>query len=167
MPSVFHEFAKIVIEPQIAKGVIGHNCLFGLRRKIEDCQRLSSVNDGAPWIERITATNYPQAVQIVDWTHASECLWKVSKAVFGEQSLQTQAWVELRLDHLWHGRVENVIPALQALNLDQHPVDIVHQTPGYFDACQNKMDYARFRSLGYPIGSGTVKAVSTLSFIIG
>jgi hypothetical protein len=134
-----------------------HQYVEGLRRRIEDCQRLSSVNDGAPWIERITTTNYPQAVQIIDWAHASERLWKVSKAVFGEQSPQTQEWVELRLDHLWHGRVEDVIPALQALSLDQHPVDIVRQTPGYFEARQNKMDYARFRTLGYPLGSGTVE----------
>jgi len=44
-----------------------HQYLEGLRRQLGACARLSSVNDGAPWIERITTTNYPQAVQIVDW----------------------------------------------------------------------------------------------------
>jgi len=63
-----------------------HQYAEGIRRGIERCQQLSSVNDGAPWIGRITDLNFPQAVQIVDWPHAEGKLWKVSKAVFGEQS---------------------------------------------------------------------------------
>jgi hypothetical protein len=73
----------------------------GLRRGIDRCSRLSSVNDGAPWIERITDLNFPEAVQIVDWSHAEGKLWKVSKAVFGEQSPEGKGWVEERLAHLW------------------------------------------------------------------
>ncbi|MFQ5855569.1 MAG: hypothetical protein ACE5LU_08010 [Anaerolineae bacterium] len=46
-----------------------HQYAEGLRRGVERCQRLSSVNDGAPWIERITQTNFPEAEQIVDWSH--------------------------------------------------------------------------------------------------
>ncbi len=32
----------------------------GLRRGIDHCRKLSSVNDGALWIKRITATNFSQ-----------------------------------------------------------------------------------------------------------
>ena len=63
-----------------------HQYLEGLRRDLAGCSRLSSVNDGAPWIERITSHNYPQAVQIIDWGHADERVWKVAKAAFGEGS---------------------------------------------------------------------------------
>jgi hypothetical protein len=63
-----------------------HQYAEGLRRGIDRCPRLSSVNDGAPWIERITDLNFPEAVQILDWSHAEGKLWTVSKAVFGEQS---------------------------------------------------------------------------------
>jgi len=38
-----------------------HQYAEGLRRGLDHCQRLSSTNDGARWIERITATNFPQA----------------------------------------------------------------------------------------------------------
>ena len=55
----------------------------GVRRGLDACGRLSSVNDGAVWIERITRENFPEAVQIVDWSHASERLWAVGSAVFG------------------------------------------------------------------------------------
>lgn len=63
-----------------------HQYAEGLRRGIDHCQRLSSVNDGALWIGRITDLNFPEAIQIVDWSHAEGKLWKVGKAVFGEQS---------------------------------------------------------------------------------
>ena len=55
----------------------------GLRRGIDQVERLSSVNDGALWIERMTLTNFPGARQIVDWSHAVERLWAVAHAVYG------------------------------------------------------------------------------------
>jgi hypothetical protein len=131
----------------------------GLRRGIDRCPRLSSVNDGAPWIERITDLNFPNAVQIVDWSHASERLWKVSKAVLGEQSAQGKQWVEQQLDHLWNGHVHQVVRTLEAMGLAQGSwPDEVRQAPGYFKSNQPRMRYDRFRAEGYPIGSGTVES---------
>ena len=51
----------------------------GLRRGLDRVTSLSSVNDGAVWAdgsalpsnERVTALNFPEAVQIIDWSHAS------------------------------------------------------------------------------------------------
>ena len=131
----------------------------GLRRGIDHCHRLSSVNDGAPWIERITDLNFPEAVQIVDWSHAEGKLWKVSKAVFGEQSPEGKEWVEERLAHLWSGQVKKVEAALEELDLDQKRwPDEVRQAPGYFKGNRKRMRYAEFRAAGYPIGSGTVES---------
>jgi hypothetical protein len=58
----------------------------GLRRGLDHVPTLSSVNDGAPWIERVTATNFPQALQIVDWSHSSGHVHLVANSVFGEGS---------------------------------------------------------------------------------
>jgi hypothetical protein len=136
-----------------------HQYVEGLRRRIDHCQRLSSVNDGAPWIGRITDLNFPQAIQIVDWSHAEGRLWKVSKAVFGEQSPEGRGWVEERLDHLWGGDVQKVEAALQVLNLDQERwPDEVRQAAGYFEGNSKRMRYDQFRAQGYPIGSGTVES---------
>ena len=136
-----------------------HQYAEGLRRGIDHCQRLSSVNDGAPWIERITDLNFPEAVQIVDWRHAQGKLWKVSKAVFGEQSPEGRGWVEERLAHLWSGKVKKVEAALEDLDLDQERwPDEVRQAPGYFEGNRKRMRYDEFRAAGYPIGSGTVES---------
>jgi hypothetical protein len=141
-----------------------HQYLEGLRRDVAGVGRLSSVNDGAVWIERITTTNFPRAVQIVDWAHAKERLWNVSKAVFGETSPPAKQWAETYVDRLWHGRVEEVVGALQELDWAQKSVpDDIRQSPGYFETRQSKMDYAHFRQEGYPIGSGTVEsAINTV-----
>lgn len=140
-----------------------HQYLEGSRRLIDHC-RLSSANDGAPWIERITSTNYPQAVQILDWGHADERIWKVAKAAFGEGTPKTTQWAEANLDRLWAGEVQSVVAALHSLDWEHISCpDDIRQSPAYFQTRQSKMDYARFREAGYPIGSGTVEsAVNTV-----
>jgi len=136
-----------------------HQYAEGLRRGIDQVERLSSVNDGAPWIERITLTNFPEAVQIVDWSHASGRLWAVGQAVYGEGSEKTKAWVEANRDALWAGQGWAVVGALHALRVDQSSVpDEVRQAPGYFESNLARMRYEQFRAQGYPIGSGTVES---------
>lgn len=136
-----------------------HQYAEGLRRGIDRCERLSSVNDGAVWIERITTLNFPKVVQIVDWSHAEGKIWKVSKAVFDEGSPEGRRWVEDRLDHLWSGRIEKVESALEELDLGgRRWPDEVRQALGYFAGNRMRMRYDAFRAEGYPIGSGTVES---------
>jgi len=131
----------------------------GLRRGLEELERMSSVNDGAPWIERITGMNFPQATQIVDWSHSTRRLWAVASAVHREGKPESAAWMERYKDELWSGKVEPVIRELDALDLDQatYP-DEVRQAPGYFRSNRERMRYDEFREAGYPIGSGTVES---------
>ena len=142
-----------------ADQMMRHQFLEGTRRQLHKSSRLGSVNDGALWINRITSTNYPQAVQVIDWGHASERIWKVSKAAFGENSPETQTWARQQLDYLWNGQVEKVVTHLSKLTWDKITCsNDVRESPAYFETRQAKMDYARFREEGYPIGSGTVES---------
>lgn len=136
-----------------------HQYLEGTRRRVQLCRRFTSVNDGATWIDRITTSNYPKAIQIIDWGHAEERLWKVAKAAFGEGTLPARQWAEKQIDLLWHGRVKEVVSALHRLDWE-HMVCLedIRQSPAYFESRQSKMDYAQFRQAGYPIGSGTVES---------
>ncbi|MGC1375238.1 MAG: hypothetical protein WA821_03390 [Anaerolineales bacterium] len=136
-----------------------HQYLEGTRRQVEICLRLGSANDGAVWIDRITTTNYPQAVQSIDWAHSKERLGNVAKAAFGEGSSQAKQWFDKQVELLWHGRVEDVVIALYALDWNIITcLDDIRNSPDYFHARKSKMDYARFRQEGYPIGSGTVES---------
>jgi hypothetical protein len=131
----------------------------GLRRGFDLLREKSAVIDGTPWIERITGTNFPQAKQIVDWSHSTQRLWAVANAVHGEDKPEAAAWVERRQSELWAGRVEPVIRELKALKLEQSKYpDPVRQAPGYFENNRERMRFNEFRAAGYPIGSGTVES---------
>jgi hypothetical protein len=139
----------------------GYQYLEGLRRGFDRLVAPSSVNDGAKWIARVTDTNFPQARQIIDWSHGSEHLWAVGDAVFGEATSEAAQWVKQRQAELWQGQSETVLTTLQALNLDQEKYpDLVRQAPGYFAERLEQMRYADFRKAGYPIGSGTVESAA-------
>jgi len=136
-----------------------HQYAEGARRGIDQCARLSSVTDGAAWIERITNTNFPAAVQIVDWSHASGRLWPVANAVFGATTPRAAAWAAGQLDRLWQGDVGQVVAALAQLHLDQASYSLeVQQAAGYFQTNASRMRYDVYRAQGYPIGSGTVES---------
>ena len=131
----------------------------GLRRGLDRLEQLSSVNDGAPWIERITGMNFPQATQVVDWSHSRGRLWAVANAIYGEGKPDAAAWVKRREDALWQGKVEQVIQELDSRRLDRSSYpDVVRQAPGYFRNNRERMRYDTFRAAGYPIGSGTVES---------
>ena len=138
-----------------------HQYTEGLRRGLDRCARLSSVNDGAGWIERITSLNFPEAEQVVDWSHASGRVSAVAKAIFGDQTPPALAWAEQHLDRLWQGEVVKVVEALEGLGLEQerYPAE-VRQASGYFRSNQDRMRYDHFRAAGYPIGSGTVESAA-------
>jgi hypothetical protein len=130
----------------------------GLRRGLEQVEHLSSVNDGAPWIVNRTFTNFPEAEQVIDWHHATERLWAVAHAVYGEGEA-AEEWEARREEQLWDGAVDQVIQSLDVLDL--HPPDYpdeVGQAPNYFRHNRHRMRYDLFRALGYPIGSGTVES---------
>ena len=133
----------------------------GLRRGLDYCPKRSSVNDGALWIKRITATNFPGVPQIVDWSHATGHLWAVANAVHGERTAAAQQWVEPQLDQLWNGQVAQVVATLDQLDLQQPRwPDLVQEAPNYFRSNQERMRYDQFRAQSYPIGSGTVESAA-------
>ena len=132
--------------------------LEGQRRQVDQCDKVSSTNDGARWIERITAENFPQATQIVDWFHAAEKMWHIGKQTIADKEART-TWVTQRLDDLWWGRLAPVNAALEQVNLMRalDPED-VEMSIGYFQRQKQRMKYHRYRIAGYPIGSGAVES---------
>lgn len=127
----------------------------GLRRGLEKCPKLSSVNDAAAWIGRITEENFPQAEQIVDWSHAAGWVWKVAHELYGEGSSEAKRWAKGKLDKLWRGSAQDIAQAIGHLDAEG---DIVRQAEGYFTSHADHMHYATYRAAGYPIGSGTVES---------
>ena len=131
-----------------------HQYLEGLRRGLIACEKLSSVNDAAPWIGRITEDNFPHVVLIVDWPHAKQRLFTVAQELFGEGNEAATEWAEAKTDLLWQGDVAAITSALKAFPDDE----TAYRAQSYFEGHAEQMEYARFRQEGYPVGSGTVES---------
>ena len=135
-----------------------HQYLEGLRRAIPTCPKVSSPNDAAQWISRITRENFPQARQIVDWFHAAEKMWFIAKQTIPDKQNRAD-WAQERLDDLWLGRTTAVNSALEKVDTSLSPDQgDVEMSIGYFHRQQDRMQYHQYRIAGFPIGSGTVES---------
>lgn len=111
------------------------------------------VCDGAKWIWRLVDTYYPNAVQIADWFHAEERLEKVAREAFSGEA--ASSWLEKVRSALWDGDPQFVIAACEKLaSLSSE----ASQAVTYFRNNAHRMQYDRYRSKGYLIGSGTVES---------
>jgi hypothetical protein len=152
----------------------------GYRRGWQQAGLVVVLGDGAAWIWEHIATQVPDNVvkiEIVDFYHVSEHLWKVGKAVFGEESEETKLWVEARLKELRAGAVTTVIHELvdlwtatgadperlahlgdeKAKDLPE-PRKTIRETWTYLTNNQHRMHYDQYRAKGLFIGSGTVES---------
>lgn len=131
----------------------------GLRRGLHQCPILSTTNDAAGWIDRITVTNFPTVVSIVDWIHADQRVWDVGNEVLGDGTSAARQWVDAQLDALWDGKALAVAQTIAALpQAATNP--LVKQAQGYFQSYHARMDYPAYRAAGYPIGSGAVEGAN-------
>jgi len=126
---------------------------------VEEAKRVVVLGDGAAWIWNLAQTHFPQAVQIVDWYHASEHVWAAGRALYGEGTEQTAKWVQARLDQLWQGDVQGMLRAFQAaLQFRPGAQAEIEQGITYFTNNAHRMRYAYFRGQGHHIGSGCVES---------
>jgi len=129
----------------------------GCQRLADRAEEVVFVADGAKWIWRLVAENFPHAVQILDWYHALEYLTPIAHALFAEDE-KRKIWLEEMKTHLWFSRTQTVIDA--CLELCSHSQAAVPATAAvtYYTNNLQRMDYVYFREQGYMIGSGTIES---------
>jgi len=127
----------------------------GFEQSADQALELVFVADGAAWIWRIVEQHYPQAIQIVDWYHASAYLAPIAAAAFNDE-LAARRWLDQQTDALWEGRLSQVFHACRLL-VECAP-DAVHTALTYFARNRHRMRYDKFRQMGLQIGSGTMES---------
>lgn len=130
----------------------------GVANQAQLAQELVMLGDGADWIWNLVATHYPQAIQILDWFHASEHLMPVAQAAFTSPEKQ-QGWVSRMKQLMWNGQIEELIAACDEL-IETCSSDVIRKAANYFDSHKKRMQYAYFRQQGYQIGSGTIESAA-------
>lgn len=129
----------------------------GCQRQAQLAQELIFLGDGAEWIWNLVQEHYPEAVQIVDWFHATEYIAPVAKAAFSTED-QQQAWIEQVRTHLWNGDLDAVTAACKRFTQHQRATEPATKAVTYFTNNRHRMNYPEYRAQGYQIGSGTIES---------
>ena len=128
------------------------------RRGVEGAGSVAVLGDGAAWIWVLAAEHFPTAVQIVDWFHASERIWALGRALCGEGTEQTAAWVEPQLARLAQGHAATLAAEWQTLPCRGEAAVVRDAQVTYFTNQAPRMAYDQYRAAGWDIGSGMVES---------
>ena len=131
------------------------------QRNSEAAKKIIVVGDGARWIWEEATLHFPESVQIVDWYHAKEHLWKAAELIFGSREKEeSKEWIKKTRNILFSGEVESLAEemAKECKRQNKKITDELKTEQNYFVKNKDRMQYSRFEKLGYPIGSGTVES---------
>ena len=125
------------------------------------------VMDGSEWLQGFLDLHRPDAVRILDFPHAVEHLAAAAQASLGTGTLVTATWLERQRHTLRHGDPADVLVALCELPTATAPDPAAAEQARdrvltYFAKRWVQIQYAAFRTLGYPIGSGMVESANKL-----
>jgi hypothetical protein len=128
--------------------------------------------DGKREIWRVAAAcpEFAGFTQIVDFYHATEHLSRLAETLFGKSTPAAQQWYQRWRHKLKHtrGAVVGLQRSLQRYQagLKKHRArwQELEQQRAYFCHNQHRMDYASYRAMGLPIGSGPLEAACKTIF---
>ena len=129
----------------------------GCQRQAQLTEELIFLGDGAEWIWKLVQEHYPEAIQIVDWFHATEYITPVASAAFTPED-QQQAWITQVRTDLWDGDLDAVIAAFDRFTDHHRATEAATKAVTYFTNNRHRMDYPTYRAKGYQIGSGTIES---------
>jgi len=122
---------------------------YGLGR----AKRVSVLGDGAVWIWNLASDKFPEAIQIVDFYHATEHLGELAKVVHAKNKTIRDLWMDTQCKELMEGDVSVVIEAMRRMETDSDGAkEMIRTTIQYFETNEPRMQYAKFRQMGVVCG---------------
>lgn len=129
-----------------------------VEKGVEQTKDKAVIGDGAKWIWELKEEHCPDAIEIVDFYHASEKINEVAKITYGENNPKTLVWSDKQVEYLLKGKISEVKKSLIGLRTkNKDTQEKIRQTIHYFEGNERRMKYPTYRRLGYPIGSGVVE----------
>jgi len=121
---------------------------------------LVAIGDAAAWTWNTVAERCPaHVVEVLDFYHASEHLWGLARAIWGEGSRRAKPWVSEQEARLLEGHEKEFFEELRHWAAEGQPWSEEGQSQlNYFTTNADRIHYQLYRELGYPIGSGMVES---------
>ena len=111
--------------------------------------------DGAKWIWNMVEEVAPEAIQVLDFSHAKQHLYEYAKIRFQQERERVKPWVDEQIDRLYDDRVSEVI---SEMNLYADLNEDLSRVASYFETNAARMQYGTYRSKGLTIGSGAIES---------
>ena len=133
-----------------------------LEQGAKKAEEIIILGDGAAWINKFKEEYFPNAVQILDWYHATEHLWDTARILFGENNIKKcEEWISPLQALIWDGKIDAVIEKLTQEALSRKSKrTALFELRGYYVSNKNHMKYNEYRSKGYNIGSGAIESAN-------
>jgi hypothetical protein len=126
------------------------------QRDMAHAQRVIYLGDGAAWVWEIARTCFPEAVQILDYYHASQHVVSLAKAAYADPDTASN-WAIRWQSLLYDSELDILIREARAVEATTLP-ETVRRELDYLESNRTRMDYRRYRQEGWFIGSGVVEA---------
>ena len=152
-----NEILNLILKGQIAPASTFTNMVKDVYEQINarDAGRVVFLADGAKWIWNIANEIAPEAIQILDYSHAKSYLWKAADIIFGKDSDLRGPWIKKQKNLLFEDNVSEVIIGLKE-HLKNCPS--LQEVITYIENNQTRMLYGKYRSQGLMIGSGAIES---------
>jgi hypothetical protein len=126
---------------------------------VDRAERWIGLTDGGNGLERFIDVNFPRAVKILDFQHASEYVNDFAKAYFpGVKGDETAKMWCHRLKHEGGAVILAVWEGLDRASMTQTAQVQYDKSLTYFRNQVHRMDYPTYLSKGWQIGTGAVES---------
>lgn len=117
------------------------------------------IGDGAHWIWEMAQEQFPGSIEILDFFHLSEYVWKVAKLAYPKNEQKQSDWVEIQQQLLKKSQWRIVIKNTQNLiRKKQDLIKAITDLERYLTNNQSRIDYQSYLKAGLMIGSGVVES---------
>lgn len=127
-----------------------------LQRGMAEANTVICLGDGAAWVWEIARTCFPQAVQILDYFHASQHVIALAKAVYADPGTANN-WAIRWQSLLYDSELDELLAEVRTIT-GPTPSETAQGEMDYLERNRTRMDYLRYRQEGWFIGSGVVEA---------
>jgi hypothetical protein len=137
--------------------------LEALKRNVDKSSLVITIGDGARWIWDQFDLHFPNSVQIIDWYHATEHLYKITSLIYKDDDKEKKDFEKVLKDNLYEGNIHNLKRLVFEKTVNKKIKDgsnkykQIEVEINYFMKNIEKMQYKDFEDKGYPIGSGVIE----------
>ena len=122
------------------------------------CTQIVFISDGADWIHTIVTELFPDAIHILDLSHVKEHVGDFGKWI-NKDADEASKWIEKINKMIEESQIEEVLKTLEPYANTKCPDNVLNLYK-YISNHKECMDYKKYKSLGYFVGSGASESAN-------